>query len=115
MAKTEWATQHLIEAPGWSRHINRNQWRERILALPLPLRGAVAAIVWWDVFSVRMWPDRWNDLDDLIGTAEAVTPEELVAGLIAVGYTENRARGRVYPRQNAIARGRPKLSKELTV
>lgn len=118
---TRTAGQHLIEAPYWSRDISRTEWRIRILALEPPLRGAVAAIVWWDVFAVRMWTDRWNDLDDLIGTSEAVTPEELVAGLIAVGYNENRACGRVYPRQNAIARGRPrkieppKLSKLLTI
>jgi hypothetical protein len=104
----------LIEAPYWSRAISRTEWRQRIAQLKEPLRSAVAAIVWWDVFSVRMWPDRWNDLDDLIGSAESVAPEELVAGLISVGYNENRACGRVYPRQNAIARGRPKLSKELT-
>jgi hypothetical protein len=112
---TRTAGQHLIEAPYWSRHISREEWRSRILALDQPLRGAVAAIVWWDVFSVRMWSDRWNDIDDLIGTGEAVAPEQLVAGLVTVGYTENRAFGRVYPRQNAGAKGRPKLSKELTV
>lgn len=105
----------MVEAPYWSRDISRSEWRTRILALDEPLRGAVAAVVWWDVFSVRMYIDRWDDIDDLIGTSEAVAPEELVAGLIAVGYTENRANGRVYPRQNAIARGRPKLSKELTM
>ena len=109
------ATQHLIEAPAWSRHITRHEWRQRILSLEPPLRGAVAAIVWWDVFAVRMFTDRWDDLDDLIGTAEAVTAPKLVEGLLSVGYTEKRATGRVYPRQNAIARGRPKLSKELTV
>jgi hypothetical protein len=101
----------MVEAPYWSRDISRSVWRTRILALEQPLRGAVAAIVWWDVFAVRMYIDRWDDIDDLIGSAEAVPPEALVAGLIAVGYAEHRARGRIFPQQNAAARGRPKLSK----
>lgn len=100
--------QYLVEVPWWARKTERWQWRNRILALEPPLRGAVAAIVWWDVFSVRMWNDRWDDLDDLIGTAEAVSPEALVAGLVTVGYEEKRAIGRIYPRQNAAARGRPR-------
>ena len=102
------AIQFLVEAPEWSKHISREQWRQNILVLEEPLRGAVAAIVWWDVFSVRLYNDRWNDLDDLIGSASSVAPEALVAGLVQVGYTENRARGRVYPQQNASARGRPR-------
>ena len=112
---TNTAGQYLLEAPAWSRHIARWEWRQRIEALEQPLRGAVAAIVWWDVFSVRLWVDRWDDLDGLIGKSNAVTPDELVAGLVLVGYNQNRAQGRVFPRQNAIARGRVKLSKELTV
>jgi len=105
---TRTAGQHLIEAPYWSREISRTEWRQRISELDDPLRGAVAAIVWWDVFAVRMWIDRWDDLDDLIGSAAAVEPEALVAGLVQVGYAEHRARNRVFPQQNAGARGRPR-------
>jgi hypothetical protein len=94
------------EVPIWARRITPEDWRARLLRLEPPLRGAVAAIVFWDVFSVRFVCRRWAHIDDLIGRADAVTPDELFEGLMAVGYAEARARGRVWPQQNFRARGR---------
>jgi hypothetical protein len=106
---TRTADEHLTKPPYWSRHIERWQWRHRIIKLDDPLRGAVAAIVWWDVFSVRLWPDRWDDLDDLIGNAESVSDEELIAGLVSIGYETHRATGRVVHRTKRRGGGRPRL------
>lgn len=112
------------EVPEWARRIKPEEWRIRLLRLSPPLRGAVAAIVYWDVFSVRFVARRWAHIDDLIGRADAVTPEQLFEGLLLVGYAEKRAKGRVWPQQNFSARGRyarrnaavvpATLSKELT-
>ncbi len=92
--------------PLWAREIAPAEWRERIMRLQAPLRGAVAAIVYWDVFSVRFAVHRWHELDDILGRANSVSSDELFEGLLAVGYTEKRARGRVWPQQNRGARGR---------
>jgi len=102
------------EVPIWARRIAPEEWRARLLRLEAPLRGAVAAIVFWDVFSVRYVSRRWPHIDDLIGRADAVTPEELFEGLMAVGYLEARARGRVWPQQNYGARGRGRRAGEVT-
>lgn len=99
------------EVPHWAREVEPEVWRGRILRLEDPLRGAVAAVVYWDVFSCRMYSERWDHLDDLLGRADAVGVQELYEGLLRVGYLERRARNRVWPTQNACARGRRKLSK----
>jgi hypothetical protein len=72
------------------------QWRKLITALPRPLAGAVAAIVWWDFFSNRFAHERWAELDGVIGSAATVTDDELIAGLVAIGYTPERARRRIF-------------------
>ncbi len=77
------------------------EWRDRITALPRPLAGAVAAIVWWDFFSNRFAHERWPELDGVIGSAATVTDEELVGGLVSTGYTPQRARRRVHAHRPA--------------
>jgi hypothetical protein len=105
---TRTADQHKTEVPYWAREIDQYTWRRAIMELNEPLRGAVAAIVWWDVFSVRMFNDRWPALDGLIGSCDGISDQDLIAGLVAAGYSQHRAEGRVFPRQNRGAKGRPK-------
>lgn len=84
-------------APYWARHVSPAEWRERVLELAPPLRGAVAAIVWWDMLSMKMHDERSDALDDLMGAANHVPPAALVAGLVTVGYPAPRAQARVFP------------------
>lgn len=81
--------------PHWCRDIEASWWRPAILKLEEPLRGAVAAVVWWDIFSNLILTKRYAGLDDLITSASNVSDEELVAGLIRVGYPRDRANSRV--------------------
>lgn len=87
-AKTSYAT-------AWAADVSPAEWRRRILTLHGPLRGAVAAVVWWDFFGMRPWAERWPHLDDLIGRADSVTNPKLYEGLIAVGYPAKRAAWRM--------------------
>ena len=88
LVKTDYAVR-------WAAGVTPEMWRDRVLALEEPLRGAVAAGVWWDMFAMRTVADRWPHLDHLLGRADAVPEQVLAAGLVAVGYTPSRAQKRV--------------------
>ena len=84
-------------APAWAKSISPEEWRLRLLPLEEPLRGAVAAVVWWDVFGNRPWPERWTHIDDLVTNAGAVPLEDLREGLESVGYPPRQAAKRTKP------------------
>lgn len=89
------STPYTYKSKVWHMDISPLQWRERILVLEGSIRGAVAAIIWWDCLSDRPWTQRAGELDDLIGRADSVTETELYAGLVAVGYPERHAARRI--------------------
>jgi hypothetical protein len=73
------------------RKVTPDEWRERCLALPCPQRFAVARVVWWEYFGDRLHGQRWAHLDDLIERTDMVTDAVLAAGLVAVGWSPDRA------------------------
>jgi hypothetical protein len=83
-------------APAWAKRISPDEWRQR-LPLEEPLRGAVAAVVSWDVFGNRPWKDRWTHIEDLVTDASLVTLDELREGLERVGYPPHQAAKRTKP------------------
>ena len=82
------------------------QWVEEINNLPETVRPATARIVWWDWFSMRLVPDRWNHLDQYLTEDRVIPPDnEVIAALMALGYPHQRALKRVYvnPREDICA------------
>lgn len=84
-------------APAWAKRITPDEWRVRLLLLDEPLRGAVAAVVWWDVFGNRPWGQRWTHIDDLVRNSGDVELDELRRGLEKVGYPPHQAAKRTKP------------------
>lgn len=84
-------------APAWAKNITPDEWRQRLLLLKEPLRGAVAAIVWWDVFGNRPWVERWPHIDDLVTNSGNVELDALRRGLEHVGYPPRQADKRTKP------------------
>lgn len=62
------------------------------------IRGAVARLVWFDFFSGRPVPNRVTDFDPWISTFNPVEvpDQDLIAGMILVGFTELEATSRLY-------------------
>ena len=67
---------------------NGRQYRQLVLTFDEPMRGAVAAILWWDHFSLRLVSERWDHLDGLIGDASKVKNCDLYDALLECGYPE---------------------------
>jgi len=64
----------------------------------IPLRNAVAKIVWWDFFGVKKCNRRWNHLDDFLKTpSEDIEDNLLLLGLRSVGYSDKEATMRIFP------------------
>ncbi len=74
--------------PRWSRGITPAEWRQRLMALALPVRHAAARIVWWETLSLRMVPDRSDALDDMLKHGPEVPDQELQAALIQIGLPQ---------------------------
>lgn len=73
---------------------NGKDWRRLIMTIDdKAVRHAVACVVWWQYFGGREFSERWSELDDLITGpgASSVPREALKAGLIAIGFSEERA------------------------
>jgi hypothetical protein len=92
------------------RALSPQEWRTRCLTLPEPLRYAVARVVWWEYFGGRLHGKAWHDLDDLIARTDIVTDAALIAGLVKVGWTPERAERRVIlvGQQEPAATDKPK-------
>ena len=72
------------------------EWVEQLNKLPRTIRPIVARIVWWDWFSMRLVPVRWHHLDQYLTHCQTPPPdEEVIAGLVSVGYPVIRAKKRV--------------------
>jgi len=76
------------------REVTPEEWRRRCMALPEPLRYAVARVVWWDYFGERIAAERWPHLDHLIARTDVVSDNQLALGLSWVGYTPAKAASR---------------------
>ncbi len=81
--------------PRWSRGITPAEWRQRLMALALPVRHAAARIVWWETLSLRMVPDRSDALDDMLKHGAEVSDSDLQAALIQIGLPEGFVRRRI--------------------
>jgi len=78
------------------RHIAPPEWRERIKCLPWRLQPGVASVIWWDFFSQQVSVCRWPDLDDLINVTQPdISDDELINGLILLGWSRAAARRRI--------------------
>ena len=72
------------------------EWVSELMALPFPLRDGVAKIVWWDWMSGTTVSDRTDLFDQFLKFSTLdFTDDELIAGLLAVGYTELQATSRL--------------------
>jgi hypothetical protein len=74
--------------PRWSKGVTPNEWRQRLLTLPLPVRHAAARIVWWETLSLRMHSDRDETLDDMLKHGPEVPDQDLQAALIKIGLPQ---------------------------
>jgi len=81
------------------KKVSPEEWRDRLFWInDLPLRHAVAKIVWWDFFGTRHCTRRWDHLDHYLKTpCEDVEDNLLMLGLLAVGYSMEQANMRVFP------------------
>lgn len=86
------------------RHTAPEEWLDRLSWIDdIPLRNSVAKIVWWDFFGIRPCTRRWDHLDHYLKTpSEDVEETILMLGLRAVGYSEERASMRVFPKTRLI-------------
>lgn len=82
----------------WGANVLPAEWAERLLSVPAPARYAVARIIWWEFFSMRLVPVRWPDIDDLIAHREEVEDEKLIEALILVGAARAWAERRIIVR-----------------
>jgi hypothetical protein len=71
--------------PYWAKGITPAEWRQRLMALALPVRHAAARIVWWETLSLRMHNDRDDTLDDMLKHGPEVPDSDLQAALIQIG------------------------------
>lgn len=72
------------------------EWLNDIMKLHPNIRDGVAKIVWWDWISGRTVADRSLLFDEFLLFSPAdYTEEELIAGLLEVGYSEYQATSRV--------------------
>ena len=85
----------------WGANVLPAEWAERLLLVPTPARYAVARIVWWEFFSMRLVPARWAEIDDLIAQRDEVTDEALVEALVMVGAPRAWAEKRIIVRPRA--------------
>lgn len=72
-------------------------WREMIDTLEEPLRNRVATVIWWDFFGTRPTRTKWPHLDDIIDATwdDSPTDDEVIQGLIDMGYSVYRAWDRI--------------------
>lgn len=85
------------------------EWRNLIEQVPNDTRAYVARLIWWDWFSHRDVPNRWNELDDFLHIPyarlmwERENPDkvhepdqnEIFHVLLAMGYPESLALNRI--------------------
>jgi hypothetical protein len=71
--------------PYWAKGITPAEWRQRLMALALPVRHAAARIIWWETLSLRMHNDRDDTLDDMLKHGPEVPDSDLQAALIQIG------------------------------
>jgi len=73
------------------------EWAALIQELTPKLRVEVSKIVWWDFFGNRLVGDRWPQLDEYLNVPVDATIQrgDLIKALVAIGYTECQATGRV--------------------
>jgi hypothetical protein len=74
--------------PYWAKGITPAEWRQRLMALALPVRHAAARIIWWETLSLRLVPDRDDVLDDMLKHGAEVSDGDLQAALIEIGLPE---------------------------
>jgi len=85
----------------WGSNVLPTEWAERLLAVPTPARYAVARIVWWEFFSMRLVPARWAEIDDLIAQRDEVADDALIDALVMVGAPREWAEKRIIVRPRA--------------
>lgn len=95
--------------------LSDNQAAQIIERMDSPLREAVASIVWWDCvarqemkddFALTLkpsMPKTYLLMDPLAYPREYPSEQLLIAGLIAIGYSEKEARKRVVDEEKARA------------
>jgi hypothetical protein len=81
--------------PYWAKGITPAEWRQRLMALALPVRHAAARIIWWETLSLRMHNDRDDVLDDMLKHGPEVPDSDLQAALIEIGLPEGFVRRRI--------------------
>jgi hypothetical protein len=81
--------------------IHPEVWVDRVSKFEPELRDQLINIIWWDWFSEREVPNRWNHFDDAIKRKVAITApaEVLLEALIQCGYS--RRLGRIRLNMNA--------------
>jgi hypothetical protein len=88
-------------APESLRKVSAAEWRRRILDLPAHVRKSVARVTWWEFFGDLPRSQRPAELADLIGSTGEAAPvipdNDLLAGLLAIGWPLARARAKVQP------------------
>lgn len=85
----------------WGASVLPAEWRERLLSVPEPARFAAARLIYWEFFSMRLIPQRWDHIDDLIERREEVDDETLVKALILVGAPRSWAERRIIVKPRA--------------
>jgi hypothetical protein len=83
-------------------------WVEEIERLPQAIRPVVGRIVWWDRFGERVVTERCNLFDKYLKFCKTIPPDaEIIAGLIAIGYSPKKASNRVKPPKPREKRRKP--------
>ena len=103
-----WATDTIKrETTAAVMRLNRgpDEWKALIKEIhPLPLRGEVANIVWWDYFGNRVSCERWPHLDKYIDSKPGIYKEDapppaedkaIIIALYGLGYTAIQAVRRI--------------------
>jgi len=81
--------------------VSPSEWRRRVLQLAEPIRTKIGCLVWWDFFGARDVTERWSELDDIVNGHKKLhdypdfSREELINGLLCVGYTSYLAWKRI--------------------
>ncbi len=77
------------------------EWLKSIRRIKSRLcRTKAACIVWWDFFAERTGEDRWEHLDKYLrswNVRQKVTPAQLEAALLSIGYHADDAKKRSTP------------------
>ena len=74
----KWVTRAIKKEQASKRamiNVTPEEWRERILQFPEPLRTKIGFIIWWDFFGGRRVTKRWPHLDDILSNHAILVDE----------------------------------------